>query len=142
MWDIERQTCRCHLAIESPWGDLRITVSFMILRGFGILVRIGQQTWGDGLGIDGTSQLKTRVQSGDPKDGEKATVELEALAAASQAIARKTDNGQGLHDLRHLQIAHKLEHFFCAGSWMRKALPRMADFCNLFKHVENRFEEN
>ena len=49
--DIETQLCSLHLTIETPWGPLRFTMSFIVLPGAGDVVIIGQKTLSQRLGI-------------------------------------------------------------------------------------------
>ena len=59
--DIETQSCLLHLTIETPWGPVRFTMSFIVLPGGGDVVIIGQKTLGEKLDIDFMDQLKASV---------------------------------------------------------------------------------
>ena len=56
--DIETQSCPLHLTIDTPWGPVRFTMSFIVLPGGGDVVIIGQKTLREKLGIDVMAQLK------------------------------------------------------------------------------------
>lgn len=42
--NVETQTCRVCLTVESPWRSVRFTIPFMVFLGPGNLEIIGQQT--------------------------------------------------------------------------------------------------
>ena len=59
--NIETQSCPLHLTIDTPWGPVRFTMSFIVLPGRGDVVIIGQKTRTEILGIDVMAQLKASV---------------------------------------------------------------------------------
>ena len=59
--DSETPSCPLHLTIDTPWGPVRFTIPFRVLRGGGDVVIIGQKTLREKLGIDVMAQLKASV---------------------------------------------------------------------------------
>ena len=59
--DIVTQSCPLHLMIGTPWGPVRFTMPFIVLRGGGDVVFIGEKILGEKLGIDVMAQLKASV---------------------------------------------------------------------------------
>ena len=41
--DIERQSCPLHLTIETPWGPVRFTMSFIVLPGWAMWLSSGRR---------------------------------------------------------------------------------------------------
>ena len=59
--NIVTQSCPLHLAIETPWGPVRLTMPFIVLPVGHDVVIIGQKTLREKLGIDVMAQLKASV---------------------------------------------------------------------------------
>ena len=57
--DVETQSCPLHLTIDTPWGPVQFTMSFIVLPGRGDVVIIGQKTLREKLGIDVAQGLCT-----------------------------------------------------------------------------------
>lgn len=99
--ELEKKTCPLHLVLESPWGDVRITLPFVILPGPGDLVIIDRQTLHEGLDIDIMGQSKVIVQQGGIcKDRKKA----DTLLKANPTNARMTESPRGLKNLELLMM--------------------------------------
>lgn len=85
------------VAIESPWGDVRITVLLLILPVPGDMAIFGLQTLRRSRYIDVMSQVNVRMQGGDLKDREKGIVELEPPEVTSKTrICIRLAVGKGL----------------------------------------------
>ena len=67
--DIETQSCPLHLTIETLWGPVRFTMSFIVLPGRGDVVIIGQKMPREKLDIDLMEQLKASVLKAQGRQG-------------------------------------------------------------------------
>ena len=78
-------SCPLHLTIETPWGPVRSTMSFIVPPGGSDVVIIGQKTLREKIGIDVMTQLKASVlRAHGREDGP----EMEFTAgAADESIA-------------------------------------------------------
>ena len=72
-------SCPLHLTIETPWGPVRSTMSFIVPPGGSDVVIIGQKTLREKIGIDVMTQLKASVMKAH---GREDGPEMEATAGA------------------------------------------------------------
>ena len=77
--EIVTQSCPLHLSIESPWGPVRFTMSFIVLHEGGDVVIIGLKTVKEKLGIDVMAQLNASALK---KHGREDGPEMETTAGA------------------------------------------------------------
>ena len=77
--NIVTQSCPLHLTIETPWGPVRFTMTFIVLPGGCDVVIIGQKALREKLGIDAMAQLKVSVLKAHGREDDP---ELEITAGA------------------------------------------------------------